>query len=563
MATTTATPQGTSLPGGYVADLATLFVGGSAFFIAVVLWFDNAQGGLTGNGVFHSFQLKPWILNPATAELDRSNYLYYPIFGAGCRLLDLLGIFAGDPRRQVTILNSLTGGICLGIVYALARSLTRDRTVALMAAAFHGASAFVLFLTITNEDIMPGYVIVFGAMALASNWFARPTIARVLGISLLFTIGWLFEWRLIIPTLPALMAALWLCERRLAWRIGWNVVLLAGVFLTTLAVSLFTKGHPGEMDPIGLIWTGKGVASVWAGFTWAKMFYLSDGIAAYLLGEGLTRIPHFPGWDVWRYTSIGISAIVAWVALGMLWRNRDDNRSWALAAIFGGTFVAGEVLNAYSQPHDPQMQINVMGWLTVGWALVLVAAKKRWPQRGLAALGGFTVVLLVYNLVSLVPLRGQDTMWRQGVERMEQRFDTNRLVLVMHDFDWVMTYTSAFWGRIYPGVDDLGEAPQAKPKFKWIGFASPFMLHPDWTDEVLAGELRRQIDRALLLGYDVVVVNLWDMDLKYLEHLNGSIAAPTRIRALWNMLHRDYDATELPRDPVLGSFYRLKAKPGR
>ena len=104
---------------------------------------------------------------------------------------------------------------------------------------------------------------------------------------------------------------------------------------------------------------------------------------------------------------------------------------------------------------------------------------------------------------------------------------------------------------------------QAKPKFKWIGFASPFMLHPDWTDEVLAGELRRQIDRALLLGYDVVVVNLWDMDLKYLKHLNGSIAAPTRIRALWNMLHRDYDATELPRDPVLGSFYRLKAKPGR
>ena len=563
MATTTATPQGTSLPGGYVADLAALFVGGSAFFIAVVLWFDNAQGGLTGNGVFHSFQLRPWIANPATAELDQSNYLYYPIFGAGCRLLDLLGIFAGDPRRQVTILNSLTGGICLGIVYALVRHLTQDRVVALMTAAFHGASAFVLFLTITNEDIMPGYVIVFGAMALASIWFAQPTVARVLGIAVLFTVGWLFEWRLIIPTLPALMAALWLCERRLAWRIGWNVLLLAGVFLTTLAVSLITRGHPGEMGPIGLIWTGKGVASVWAGFTWAKLYYLSDGIAAYLLGEGLTKIPHFPGWDVWRYTSIGISAIVAWIALGILWRARDDNRSWALAAIFGGTFVAGEVLNAYSQPHDPQMQINVMGWLTIGWALVLVAAKKRWPQRGLAALGGFTMVLLAYNLASLVPLRGQDTMWRQGVERMEQRFDTSRLVLVMHDFDWVMTYTSAFWGRIYPGVDDLGEAPQANPKFKWIGFASPFMLHPDWTDEVLAGELRRQIDRALLLGYDVVVVNLWDMDLNYLEHLNGSIAAPTRIRALWNMLHRDYDATELPRDPVLGSFYRLKAKPGR
>ncbi|MFM8536257.1 MAG: hypothetical protein ACKOEC_22210, partial [Acidimicrobiia bacterium] len=78
-------------------------MGGSVFFIAVILWFDNAQGGLTGNGVFHAYQLMPWIAEPATAKLDQSNYLYYPIFGAGCRLLDLLGIFVGDPRRQVTI----------------------------------------------------------------------------------------------------------------------------------------------------------------------------------------------------------------------------------------------------------------------------------------------------------------------------------------------------------------------------------------------------------------------------------------------------------------------------
>lgn len=537
-------------------------VGGSAFFIAVILWFDNAQGGLTGNGVFHAYQLMPWIADPATAKLDHSNYLYYPIFGAGCRLLDLLGIFVGDPRRQVTILNALTGGICLGVVYALIRHLAQDRIIALLASAFHGASGFVLFLTITNEDIMPGYVIVFAAMALASVWFARPTVARVVGVAVLFTIGWLFEWRLILPTLPALMAALWLCERRLGWRIGWNLVLLAGVFVTTYAVSLVTTGHPGRAGPFELLWTGKGVATVWAGFTRAKLFYLSDGIAAYLMGEGLTKIPTV-GWDLWRYLSIGISVAIAWVALGSLWRARDDNRSWALAAIFGGTFVAGEVLNAYSQPHDPQMQINAMAWLTIGWALVLVAAKKRWPQRGLVTLAGFTGLLLLYNLASLAPLRGQDTAWRQGVERMEQRFDTSKLVLVMHDFDWVMTYTSAFWGRIYPGVDHLGPAPQANPKFKWVGFASPFMLHPTWTDDAVAAELRRQIDKALELGYEVVIVNLWDMDLKYLEHLNGSIATPARIRTMWNMLHADYVATPLPKDPVLGSFYRLQRKAGR
>jgi hypothetical protein len=209
------------------------------------------------------------------------------------------------------------------------------------------------------------------------------------------------------------------------------------------------------------------------------------------------------------------------------------------------------------------MQINVMGWLTVGWALVLVAAKKRWPQRGLSALTTFTVALLAYNLWSLVPLRGQDTSWHEGVQRMAERFNTDRLVLVLHDFDWVMTYTSAFWGRIYPGVDNLGPAPQTEPKFKWIGFASPMMMHPDWTDDALVGELRRQIDRALELGYEVVIVNLWDMDQQYLDTLNGSIASQVRTRATWDMLHNDYVATQLPKDPVLGTFYRLQRKPGR
>ena len=30
-------------------------------------------------------------------------------------------------------------------------------------------------------------------------------------------------------------------------------------------------------------------------------------------------------------------------------------------------------MNLYSQPQDPQMQINVMVWLTIGWALILAA----------------------------------------------------------------------------------------------------------------------------------------------------------------------------------------------
>ena len=111
---------------GILTDLALLVLGGSALLIAIVLWFDNAQGGLTGNGVFKSLELKPWVTDPANAPLYPSNYLFYPLYGALCRLLDLLGVFAGDPRRQMTILNAMSCALSLGIVYLLIRSLTGD-----------------------------------------------------------------------------------------------------------------------------------------------------------------------------------------------------------------------------------------------------------------------------------------------------------------------------------------------------------------------------------------------------------------------------------------------------
>jgi hypothetical protein len=43
----------------------------------------------------------------------------------------------------------------------------------------------------------------------------------------------------------------------------------------------------------------QGGGSVWAGFTWAKVGYLRDGIAAYLLGTAVTWLPGI-GWDLWR-----------------------------------------------------------------------------------------------------------------------------------------------------------------------------------------------------------------------------------------------------------------------
>ena len=325
-ATLSARPSGRSQ--GYLADLALLLVGGGALLMALILWLDDAQGGLTGNGVFKAIELGPWIADPAHAPLYPSNYLFYPVYGAGCRLLDLLGVFAGDPRRQLTILNAASASFCLCVVYLLVRRLTGDRLIALAAAVFHIACSDVLFLAIINEDIMPSYTVMFASMALAAVWFAQPTAPRVIAVSVLFSVGWLFEWRLMFPTLPAMLLALWLCEKSIGRKLAWIALFLAGMTATAAVAAWVSRGHDHAASPLELLWTGKAVVSAWSGFTALKVFYLTDGLAGYLMGIGLASIAHFPGWDVWRIGAIACEVAIGAAALAILWRARGDMRAW-------------------------------------------------------------------------------------------------------------------------------------------------------------------------------------------------------------------------------------------
>jgi len=542
------------------ADLALLALVAFASLVALILWLDNAQGGLTGNGIFKSIELKPWIADPAHAPLYAANYLFYPAYGALCRLLDSLGVLVDDPRRQLTILNAASAALCLCIVYALVRVLTGDRLVAWLAAFFHIACSYVLLLGITNEDIMPSYTVMLASMALASLWFARPTVGRMVAVSVLFSIGWLFEWRLMFPTLPAMLLALWFCEKRLPLRLAWIGLFLAGMVATAVLAAWTTRGHDSAVGALDLIWTAKAVESAWAGFSWAKVSYLSDGLAGYLLGTAITRVAAIPGWDIWRYSALAAMVAILAAAAPMLWRGRHDPRLRAISLVFGGTFVFGEVFNLYSQPQDPQMQINVMPWLTIGWALALLAAQQRWGRRPIAWLAALPALLLAYNVWSLSPQRGGDTAWRRAFETIAQKAGPARTVFLVHVFDWAYVYASLYAGPQEFGVDTLGPAPQALPKFKWIGFAHQALWHPDWSDERQAADMKRQIDRALELGYQVLVVRLWRIDQRQLEKDTNTIADGSRVAALREALHRDYVATPAFDDPVLGPIDRLQRK---
>jgi hypothetical protein len=382
-------------------------------------------------------------------------------------------------------------------------------------------------------------------------------VPRVLAVAVVFSLGWLFEWRLMFPALPALLLALWLAPVPLAQRLRSIAVLLVGSAATALVVALLWQGHDGAVGPFDLIWTGKAVHSAWGGFSWAKFGYLRDGVAAYLLGTAVTWLP-VVGWDLWRYLSLALTTALAAAAFAALWPRRREPMVRSVVAVFGGAFVAGQVFNLYAQPQDAQMQINVMPWLTLAWLFVLQAADARRPERGLTLMTALAALLLVYNIWSLTPLRGLDTRWKAAFDALERRADPARTVFVVHDFDWLMPYGSLYWGIEEPGVDGLGPPPQARPKFKWIGFIGQLLRHNDWTVEQQAADLRSQIDRALALGYDVLLVRLGHIDQDQLERESGMIADRRQLAALRAVLQRDFVATPAFTDPVMGPFDRLK-----
>ena len=133
-------------------------------------------------------------------------------------------------------------------------------------------------------------------------------------------------------------------------------------------------------------------------------------------------------------------------------------------------------------------------------------------------------------------------------------------MFVLHDFDWVMPYGSLYWGLDEPGVDHLGPAPQARPKFKWIGFIGQLLRHSDWTIDQQTADLRREIDKAMALGYDVLLVRLAHVDLDQLERETGMVASRRQLAALQATLQHDYVAEPAFTDPVMGSFDRLTTR---
>ncbi len=371
-------------------QLALAFVLSFLFLAGLIGWLQNVHI-ITGNGMYKAIQAEPWIADFGKARLDPSNYLYFPLYALLAKLLDALGILKGVTWKQFAYLNAFWASLAIVFVYAFVLRLTGRVAIAVLAALFHLGCGTFLLLGVINEDIMPAYALLLASMLLAGLWFDRPTYARVALVGALFTLGWLIEWRLMFPTLPAFVLALAFAPGSVGRRAAMIATLIVSILAVSGVVELLWEGHNGAIGLHDILWTGKGVfkegehdVTGWAGLSLDKAWMMLAGVGNYFLLIGGFVDPLSA-----RHAAAGLALSVLFqfvlfiVTIVLLWPRRHEPRLRCLALVFLGTLGAGEVLNFYAQPQDPQMQVNVMVWLTVTWALLLAAPQRaRHDARG-------------------------------------------------------------------------------------------------------------------------------------------------------------------------------------
>jgi hypothetical protein len=542
-------------------QLLLAFVLSLAVLCGLIGWLQNVHI-ISSNGMYKSIQAEPWIVSPWTARLDPSNYLFFPLYGVSARLLDALGILRGVSWKQFAYLNAFWASLGTVVVYAFVHRLTGRAAVAALSSVFHLGCGFVLLLSVISEDIMPGYVFVLASMALAGLWFDRPTWKRIAIVGVLFTLGWLIEWRLMFPTLPALVLALLVAPEPTGRRLGHVLVLVASILATSGIVQLSWEGHNGAIGLHDILWTGKGVATGWAGLSWDKAWMMLSGVGNYLLLVGGFVDPRSAKEALFPLTfSVLVQAAIFLASAILLWPRRHDPRLRAVAIVFLGTLGAGQVLNFYSQPQDPQMQLNVMPWLTVAWALLLTAQLP--SRRGVGiVLAVLSFAPFAWNVAALAKWRGDDTRWLAATAALEKRFPPDSSVFLYFGYEPITTWKYALWSRTWDWDNKVAipPAPSADPKFKWIAVNAGAIRHPGWTGPEHAAALKRDIDLALDRGYRVIVSDMWGWPPDVLAAYLGTVAASGRSDAIYRMLHDDFRATEVFRDPIAGTYYELQRR---
>jgi hypothetical protein len=233
-------------------------------------------------------------------------------------------------------------------------------------------------------------------------------------------------------------------------------------------------------------------------------------------------------------------------------------------SVFIGTFAFGQIFNLYSQPQDPQMQVNVMLWVTMAWAWSLAALLATVPRRlslpVLTVAGCVSVFPFIYNVGTLAPNRGSDSAQLSILREIETHVDPARTVFVYFGFEGIVTWQQMVWAFRWSGVCDLQPAPVQTPKLKFISVVDTLVERPGYSTDQHAAALKRELECAFGKGYRVVASDVWSLSVEALSGQLISLRGSHHAEALHAALHRDYSARLLFSTSRAGSFHEVEKR---
>jgi hypothetical protein len=546
-------------------DCFFVFGIGLAVFSTLISLLQNVHLETT-NGLWKSEPVGKWVVLAPDRSLDPSNLLYFP--GHGFVIRTFLPESLGPVWKRMAYLNAFYGAMALACTHFLIAALTRSRLLAWGGSLFQMGCGFFLLLSIINEDIMASYAWLAAALALAVATWDRPSWLRIASVGILFTISWLFEWRVLFPTLPALTLACMMLPGRWTQRLKWAGVFLGSIFLTVACTALIARGQPGMPASFSscfraIVWTGKGIGSGWGGFRSEKFEFLQVGVAQSLLGgHNCLSLKLDLDQSLQVSVSLAVICLLAVAFVVQIWRNRMHARYRVAFASLGGTLFCGQVMNLYTQPQDPQMQINVMAWLASGWALfgslVLGFEPLRSRYRAVAFIS-VSLLPLVYNVNQFWPHRGLDTQRFQELIRIQEKFDLKDTVFVSQGFDGYTTWRFIEWKQPQTFPPQLDLPPRREGSLAVPLYLITDAIHnPNHTPQEHAKHITDHIDRALELNYRVAIDRIWDFDEAKLAESFSTVCGPQKPQAIHAALHTRYQATLVYDDPTLGPQYELR-----
>jgi hypothetical protein len=465
-----------------------LFTGAMTFafsmlFLSIGLILVQTTVFSTTNGLWKLVDARAWA--EGNGRLVPANFTFTAVAANIYMLSEFFGIL---PTRGLAIWNSINIALASGLLSVLFLRITQKRLVSILLGLFFALSGGGLTHSLGSEDIagaIPPIVIIF--ILISRGPISSFTKGRLFALSLSLAYVHLWEWRAALPIYLALFVVL-LSEK--PWRnvqkhlriwvriiLVWIFVLAVtyvlvsmvfrlpgfdlGVFarypfLTIIADSLFLGNYPVFLYLLGfgaVLWSGKGVGTIWGGFTEDKISFQVIGLTETLIG-GRNIGSLWPNYSLWLLLLVALVYLVASYGAVISLRSSEWRQ---LGLMLVSYFIGSALFNLYSQPQDPQMQVTALPSTLLLIAFVAARSLRKGFKGLIIAWAGAVVILSLISVNSfqggfgtLAATEWTDQNYANQADLLLQSLDLDRDVVFANGWEGEVTWIAFRGGGLVP-----------------------------------------------------------------------------------------------------------------